>query len=132
MPDTTALPNHPDRHRTVWGVKILGWISILLGALIFCLGTWLILLGGSWYYGLAGLGLFVTGVLLNRYMMGAVWVYLAVWIGTVIWAWWEVGTDWWAQVPRLVAPTLILIFVLLCIPALSRHASKTFTSAGST
>lgn len=81
---------------------------------------------------MAGLGLFVTGVLLNRYMMGAVWVYLAVWIGTVIWAWWEVGTDWWAQVPRLVAPTLILIFVLLCIPALSRHASKTFTSAGST
>ena len=39
-------------------------------------------------------------------------------------AWWEVGSDWWAQVPRMVAPTLILVLVLLCIPALRRHPSK--------
>ena len=124
MSDLTAPPDHTERHETVWGVKLLGWISVLLGAVILAGGVWLILLGGSWYYGLAGLGLLVTGILLNRYMMEAVWTYLAVWIGTVAWAWWEVGADWWAQVPRLVAPTLILILLLLCIPALSRHASK--------
>jgi quinoprotein glucose dehydrogenase len=106
-------------HRSAW-VMALGWICILLGLVILALGVWLIVLGGSWYYGLAGLGLIVTGILLNRHSMGAVWVYLVTWLGTLGWAWWEVGTDWWAHVPRLVAPTLILVLVLLCIPALLR------------
>ena len=109
---------------TIWGVKILGWLNVLLGLVIFAGGMWLILLGGSWYYGLAGLGVLLTGLMLNRYMLEAVWVYCAVWFGTAMWAWWEVGNDWWAQVPRLVAPTLILILVLLCIPALARHRTK--------
>ena len=124
MSDITATAQRPQTHSTIWGVKILGWITVLLGLVIFAGGVWLIVLGGSWYYGLAGLGLLATGILLNRYMMEAVWLFLAVWLGTVAWAWWEVGDDWWAQVPRLVAPTLILVLVLLCIPALRRHPSK--------
>ncbi|QQA41910.1 glucose dehydrogenase [Pelagovum pacificum] len=104
-----------------WAVTLLGWICILLGAIIFALGVWLIALGGSWYYGLAGAGLVVTGVLLNMRSMAAVWVFLLTWGGTVVWAFWEVGMDWWAQLPRLVAPTLILVLVLLCIPALARR-----------
>lgn len=124
MSDITETSHRPPIHSTVWGVKILGWINVLLGAVIMVGGVWLILLGGSWYYGLAGLGLLVTGILLNRYMIEAVWLFALVWLGTVAWAWWEVGNDWWAQVPRLVAPTLILVLVLLCIPALRRHPSK--------
>ena len=124
MSDTTAPPTPATTQSTIWGVKILGWVNVLLGAVIFIGGVWLISLGGSWYYGLAGLGLLVTGILLNRYMIEAVWAYLVVWLGTLAWAWWEVGADWWAQVPRLVAPTLILVLVLLCIPALRRHPSK--------
>ncbi len=106
-------------HRNAW-VMALGWICILLGAVILALGVWLIVLGGSWYYGLAGLGLIVTGVLLNRHSMAAVWIFVVTWLGTAAWAWWEVGADWWAQVPRMAAPTLILVLVLLCIPALAR------------
>ena len=83
-------------------------------------GVWLIALGGSWYYGLAGLGLIGTGILLNHGRMAALWLYLVVWIGTVVWAWWEVGADWWAQVPRMVAPTVILVLLLLCIPNIRR------------
>ncbi|OWU84082.1 glucose dehydrogenase [Oceanicola sp. 22II-s10i] len=124
MSDIAASPANPPGHETSWGVKILGWVCVLFGAVILAGGVWLILLGGSWYYGLAGLGLAATGILLNRYMMEAVWLYLVVWVGTVAWAWWEVGTNWWAEVPRLVAPTLILVLVLLCIPALRRHPSK--------
>ncbi|WP_375176027.1 glucose dehydrogenase [Pseudooceanicola sp.] len=109
---------------TAWGVKILGWSCVVLGAVIFGLGVWLIVLGGSWYYGIAGFGLLLTGILLNRYRIEAVWLFVAVWIGTVIWAWSEVGADWWAQMPRLVAPTLILVLVLLCIPSLLRRPAK--------
>ncbi|EAR49608.1 hypothetical protein OG2516_04798 [Oceanicola granulosus HTCC2516] len=108
-------------HGSGWAVKLLGWICILLGLVIGGLGLWLIILGGSWYYGLAGIGLVATGVLLNQGSMAAVWVYLLTWLGTLGWAWWEVGAEWWAQLPRLLAPTLILIAVLLCIPALSRR-----------
>lgn len=117
--DQSSRYQHPTK--AAWGVKLLGWINILFGLAILGLGIWLILLGGSWYYGLAGLGLLATGIMLNYYMMAAVWLYLVVWLGTVGWAWWEVGADWWAQVPRLVAPTIILILVLLCIPALARR-----------
>lgn len=109
---------------TSWGVKILGWICVALGAVILVLGVWLIFLGGSWYYGIAGLGLLLTGILLNRYMLEAVWLFTAVWSGTVVWAWWEVGADWWAQMPRLVAPTLIFVLVLLCIPSLRRRPAN--------
>lgn len=123
MSDIIASPETPPRRNTAWGVRAVGWISIAFGAVILAGGVWLMALGGSWYYGLAGLGLFLTGVLLNRSSMQAVWLYLVVWLGTLGWAWWEVGPDWWAQVPRLVAPTVILVLVLACIPALSRPSS---------
>ena len=117
----TATAEHGREGRgTPLAVRILGWVCVLFGLALLAGGVWLIVLGGSWYYGLAGLGLVVTGVLLDRGSMSGVMVYLAVWAGTVLWAFWEVGTDWWAQVPRLVAPTLILILVLICIPALRR------------
>lgn len=120
MADTAAPYETHHSRAPAWGVKILGWVNIALGAVILVGGLWLIILGGSWYYGLAGLGLFGTGLLLTRARIEAVWLYLLVWLGTLGWSWWEVGADWWAQVPRLVAPTLILLLVLLCIPALSR------------
>ncbi len=109
-------------HRN-WAVLLLGWICVALGVVIAGGGIWLLMLGGSWYYAIAGLGLVATGALLIAHRSEAVWLYLAVWLGTVLWAWWEVGADWWAEVPRLAAPTLILVFVLLCIPALSRRSS---------
>jgi len=103
-----------------WAVTALAGICVLLGLVILAGGVWLITLGGSWYYGLAGAGLLLTGILLAMQRIEALWLYLAVYVGTVAWAFWEVGTDWWAQVPRLVAPTLILVLILLALPALSR------------
>lgn len=108
-----------------WPVRLLGWVCILLGLPLLVGGVWLIALGGSWYYGPAGLGLIVTGVLLNRGAMTAVWLYLVIWLATAAWAWWEVGDDWWAHLPRLLAPTILLILILLCAPALSRRTRRT-------
>lgn len=106
--------------RPGWGVLLLGWVCVLFGLVIFGGGVWLITLGGSWYYGIAGAGLIATGILLNHGSMTALWLYLLIWAGTLVWAWWEVGADWWAQVPRMVAPTVILVLLLLCIPNISR------------
>ncbi|MBJ3774442.1 glucose dehydrogenase [Acuticoccus mangrovi] len=102
-----------------WALLALALVIGVLGAVILAGGAWLIALGGSWYYGIAGLGLVLTAILLVRRQMAAVYLYLAVWVSTLVWAYWEVGLDLWAQVPRLVAPTLVLIAVLCAIPALS-------------
>lgn len=117
-------PSNRSRKQPGWAIKALGWICILIGSVILAGGIWLIVLGGSWYYAPAGLGLILTGVLLNRGSIAAVWIYGVVWVATLIWAWWEVGSDWWAEVPRMVAPTVILLLLLLCIPALSRRQLK--------
>lgn len=114
---TTAAPRSSRR----WATVALGVLLLLFGVPILAGGLWLIALGGSWYYALAGLGLIGTATLLFRRAMAAVWIYLATYVGTVIWAVWEVGLDGWAQVPRLVAPTVILILVLLTIPMLRRR-----------
>ena len=101
-----------------WAVTVLAAIMVVFGLPILAGGIWLITLGGSWYYALAGLGLLVSAWFLFRHAMLGVWIYLLTFVGTVIWALWERGFDGWAQVPRLVAPTVILILVLLAIPAL--------------
>lgn len=101
-----------------WAVVALAVILVIFGLPILAGGIWLITLGGSWYYALAGLGLLLTAWFLFRQSMRAVWIYLLTFVGTLIWALWERGMDGWAQVPRLVAPTIILILVLSAIPAL--------------
>jgi quinoprotein glucose dehydrogenase len=101
-----------------WAVAALAVILIIFGLPILAGGVWLIALGGSWYYALAGLGLLLTAWFLFRHSMMAIWIYLLTFAGTLIWALWERGLDGWAQVPRLVAPTVILVLVLLAIPAL--------------
>lgn len=112
---------HSDHHKN-WAVLILAWVCFLFGALLGAGGIWLITLGGSWYYALAGVGLIVTSVLLRAHRLSALWMYFLIWLATVIWAFWEVGTEWWAHVPRLVAPTVVLVAILLCTPALKRRS----------
>ncbi len=101
-----------------WAAVVLAAILLIFGLPILAGGVWLAVLGGSWYYIFAGLGLALTAFFLFRRDMLAVWIYLVTFAGTVAWALWEVGLDGWAQVPRLVAPTVVLILVLALIPAL--------------
>lgn len=101
-----------------WFTAGLGFVLVVLGLALGAGGVWLAVLGGSWYYVFAGVGLVISGVLLTRQSLAGVSAYLVTWFGTVMWAFWEVGMDWWAQVPRLVAPIVLLVLVLLCLPAL--------------
>ena len=83
---------------------LLAIVLALFGVAILGGGIWLITLGGSWYYAVAGLGLCVTAWFLLNASMMALWVYLATYAFTVVWALWEKGLEPWAQVPRLVDP----------------------------
>jgi len=110
--------SNPSNSFGYWGTVALAVVMVLFGLPIMLGGLYLITLGGSWYYALAGLGLLASAWFLFRQQMTGVWIYLVTYLGTLVWALWEAGLDGWAQVPRLVAPTVILVLVLLTIPAL--------------
>lgn len=112
------------RHRALgigdWLTIILAVVMVLFGLPILGGGVYLIILGGSWYYLFGGLGLLVTAWYLFRREWPAIPVYVATWVGTVIWALWEVGLDGWGLLPRVLAPTVLLVLVLLTVPVLHR------------
>ena len=81
------------------------------------------MLGGSWYYALAGFGLLLSGLLLTRLSQDGAWLYLIVYLGTWIWAIWEVGIDGWALAPRIVAPSVLALIMLAVLPLLRRHGA---------
>ena len=104
-----------------WASMVLAVVLVVIGLLLLAGGIWLITLGGSWYYAIAGIGVTASGVLLFMGRRLAVLVYAVTWLFTFVWALWEAGLDGWAQVPRLVGPTVLLVLVLLTIPVLRRR-----------
>lgn len=104
----------------VTAVAALALVLAVLGLMLFGGGIWLIGLGGSWYYAAAGIGLLVSAAFLAAGSLWGVAAYLLTYVFTLIWAFVEVGLDGWALVPRVVAPTVILAFVLLVTPLVRR------------
>jgi quinoprotein glucose dehydrogenase len=76
-------------------------VLALLGLAMLGGGAWLLRLGGSWYYLIAGAALLLTAWFLHRREPAALWLYAALLVGTTAWAVWEVRLDWWQLVPRL-------------------------------
>lgn len=107
-----------------WLLKVFAIIIALFGLAVAAGGIWLIVLGGSWYYLIAGAGMLLAGVLLFRLRMTGVWLYWAVFIGTVIWAFWEVGFAPWELMPRIAALAVIALLTLACIPVLRKSHSR--------
>lgn len=87
-------------------------ILLLLGLVLLAGGAWLVSLGGSLYYAIAGIALIVAGLASKGRRPIARWVYAVFLAGTGIWALWESGHDWWPLATRLG------LFLLLAIPLL--------------
>jgi quinoprotein glucose dehydrogenase len=98
---------------------VTGVLYALIGLALLVGGGWLAVLGGSWYYLLAGGGILISGALLIVRRRAALWVYTAVLVGTLAWAVWEIGFDWWPLAARgdIVFP---LALWLLC-PLVTRN-----------
>lgn len=109
---------------TAWAVVCLGALLVILGVTLFIGGIQLAVLGGSWYYFVAGAALIAAGwPLMQRRMLGA-WIYIAVFIFTLIWALWEVQLNGWALLPRLFGPFVLLLLVVLTFPVLDRARGR--------
>ena len=90
--------------RPEWSVGILGGVIALIGIILALGGAQLIGVGGSSYYLFAGLALIVAGLAVTQRKLLGVWIYAGAFVVTALWAFWEVGLNGWALVPRLVGP----------------------------
>ncbi|UEM20678.1 glucose/quinate/shikimate family membrane-bound PQQ-dependent dehydrogenase [Skermanella mucosa] len=93
-------------------------LLILMGLALAGGGVWLIGLGGSWYYAIAGVVLLITGYLLFRRNPAALWVYALLLLGTLAWSLWEVGFDWWPLAAR--GAVFVVVGLLLLLPWVTR------------
>ena len=107
--------NRVDKRRAGgWFASLYAIVLILIGLALLGGGAMLAWLGGSWYYVVAGALLVVSGVLIYRRNVAGVGLFVLGFIGTAIWAYWEVGAQFWPLVPRL-APWIALAIVLALI-----------------
>nr|WP_047165818.1 membrane-bound PQQ-dependent dehydrogenase, glucose/quinate/shikimate family [Sphingomonas sp. Y57] len=116
--------------KTSWFAVAIGIVLVLAGLAFVYGGSILLSLGGSAYYGLAGLALIVSGVLLFRQNVWGVWLYALTYIATLIWALNEVGLQLWPLSPRVVPPTVLGIPVFLSLVVLRRAKRPLRTVSG--
>ncbi|MGQ9366871.1 membrane-bound PQQ-dependent dehydrogenase, glucose/quinate/shikimate family [Azospirillum sp. ST 5-10] len=108
------------RHRPF--LLAMAILLALIGLGVGGAGVWLIALGGSWYYLVAGLGFLATAALLVRGKAAALWVYALVVLGTLAWAVWEAGLDWWPLAAR--GDVVFVLGVLLLLPWVTRGLGR--------
>lgn len=99
-------------------VRIVSLVMFVAGLPLLLGGIYLIILGGSWYYTLAGAGICYAGWLLWQGRMRGVHVFLAVFVATLLWAIYETGMAYWPMVPRLIAPLFVAGLALVVVPML--------------
>ena len=118
-------PSSEQRNRVLLMTRLLALVIVLLSLAFLGGGLRLLTLGGSSYYVITGVGLLIAGVQLwRRKASSALW-YALVFIGTVHWAAWESGLDYWGWVPRLDLITVIGFFLALLLPYLDKPTSRT-------
>ncbi|TPK67042.1 MULTISPECIES: glucose/quinate/shikimate family membrane-bound PQQ-dependent dehydrogenase [unclassified Mesorhizobium] len=93
-------------------VTITSLILLLIGLALGAGGIWLASLGGSWYYIISGIAFLITAWLLYRRRSTALWLYAAIVLGTLAWAVWEIGFDWWELGPRGGIIVLVALWLL--------------------
>ncbi|ATU91054.1 glucose/quinate/shikimate family membrane-bound PQQ-dependent dehydrogenase [Phyllobacterium zundukense] len=113
-------------------ITLTALIFFLIGAALGVGGVWLAILGGSWYYILAALAFLTTSALLFRKRSSALLVYAILVIGTLGWAIWEIGFDWWQLAPR--GGVIMLLGLWLLTPwirgGLNEEEGRSFSAWG--
>lgn len=129
MSSHNSGPTRASKKISIW-VRIVSLLLLFAGLPLLGGGIYLITLGGSWYYAIAGLGLTLSAVQLWQGRMAGVRIFGLVFIGTLIWAVWEAGLHFWPQVPRLLAPIFLAGAVLLIVPKLKSEYGRPLNTRG--
>jgi quinoprotein glucose dehydrogenase len=103
---------------------LLALLLALIGAILGIGGAWLVLLGGSPYYLIAGVALLASAwFLFQRRLLGG-WIYVGLFILSAAWGFAESRGNAWAMIPWLVAPLVMLILVLLVMATLTAAKNR--------
>lgn len=95
-------------------VTITAILFALIGIALAAGGAQLLMLGGSVYYLITGLAFLLTAILLYMRRSSALLLYALIVIGSLLWAVWEVGLDWWQLGPR--GGVIIVLGIWLLMP----------------
>jgi len=114
---TTSRPSASLSRWPIWVVAL----GVLVFGLFFAAGGgYLVTLGGSWYFLLAGLGMIASAFLLFKQRVAGAWLFAAVMVLTVIWALVDAGLVFWPLVSRLFALAVLSLLVALVYPTLRK------------
>lgn len=116
MPDYSAVPptETPAPRRVPVILVITAIVIGLIGFALAVPGLYLIILKGSPYYAITGLALIATAAMLWLRQRGALILYAVILVGTMIWAYFESGLDFWNLAPR--GDILVPIGIWLALP----------------
>lgn len=96
--------------------------AFITGLYLLFGGIWLVAIGGSWYYPIAGVVMLIIAGLLWKGKASALGLYALLLFCTMLWSVWEVGFDFWALAPR--CDVLVVFGVWLLLPFVSRKLSS--------
>ncbi|STS91474.1 quinate/shikimate dehydrogenase (pyrroloquinoline-quinone) [Klebsiella variicola] len=89
---------------------LLVGVILLATGLFFVIGGYkLVSLGGSWYFLIAGVITLLAAIQFFRRRSSAVWLFALVFVGTLIWALFDAGFDFWPLVSRLMVPAGLML-----------------------
>ncbi|TCR06231.1 glucose/quinate/shikimate family membrane-bound PQQ-dependent dehydrogenase [Neorhizobium sp. JUb45] len=99
-------------------ITITAILFTLIGIALAAGGGHLLMIGGSAYYLITGIGFVLTAILLFMRRPLALSLYAVIVIGSLVWAVWEVGLDWWQLGPR--GGVIIVLGIWLLTPWIRR------------
>ncbi|SJN12736.1 Quinate/shikimate dehydrogenase [Pyrroloquinoline-quinone] [Halomonas citrativorans] len=103
---------------------VVGLIFAVAGLGLAIGGAMLISRGGSWYYLLMGVALLATGVQVVRGSPSGTAIYTLAFIVTLVWAFWEVGLNFWALHARIFTFLCIFFVLMLLHPLILKRAGS--------
>jgi len=109
---------------------LLGLVISAAGLFFVTLGGKLALLGGSWYFVLAGAALVISGLAIIIARPFGATLFLLVWLATFPWSVFDAGLEFWPLVSRNFALSIGAIVVLLSLPLLNKARGKAASSVG--
>ena len=107
--------------------KLIAIIMAIFAAPLLLGGAYLLSLGGSPYYVVAGLMMLGTAFLLFKRHWSAYGLYALFLVITVAWALWESGFYWWALATRVGFPMIFGLLMLLPWVFRKMHGGKLTT-----
>ena len=110
---------------------LLVGVILLVTGLFFAIGGFkLVSLGGSWYFLIAGVITLLSAIQFFRRKSSAVGLFALVFLGTLIWAFFDAGLDFWPLVSRLMVPAGLMVLAAATWPALRKREGKPSCAKG--